>query len=413
MTLREIDEALAAWKSRLEAAAQNLMDLQAEPTYRRLTGCSGVSQSAIAGITAAKLEPALREFSHLFECLDLLKATIERASALRHNLPTLFGAEEKLHEIEDLLRSSSIHLPAVDVPLEQRSLLDGASNDVCISPAALLDGMVKTFQAAKDAVMAVDNAWSNLEPALAASSARIATLRTKPLDAAQIAEVDSANRALSTLRARVKADPLGASADLDTHIRPILDGVESALAAREQLRREIEQGLTAAHSQWDALVRLHGDAVDASHQARRKIAGAESLPAPIADGHLTGLHDWLDRLENKYAEGVVDPVAVGLRKWNAAAEECAAKEQTALAANRAPIETRNELRGRLDALKAKARARGVAEDDALAELARQAEGLLHTRPIALDRAAAAVAAYEKSLNGGRERAAISKEHHSQ
>jgi hypothetical protein len=413
MTLREIDEALAAWKSRLEAAAQNLMDLQAEPTYRRLTGCSGVSLPAIAGITAAKVEPALREFSHLFECLDLLSATIERASALRHNLPTLFGAEEKLHEIEDLLCRSSIHLPAVDVPLEQRSLLDGASNDVCISPAALLDGMVKTFQAAKDAVMAVDKAWSNFEPALAASSARIAALRTKPLDAAQIAEVDSADRALAALRARVKADPLGASADLDARIRPILDGAESALAAREQLRREIEQGFAAAHAQWEALVRLHDVTVDTCQRTRRKIAGAESLPVPIADGHLTGLHDWLDRLEKKYAEGVVDPVAVGLRKWNAAAEECAAKEQAALAANRAPIETRNELRGRLDALKAKARAYGVAEDDALAELAREAEGLLHSRPIALDRAAAAVLAYEKSLNGVCQRAAVSKELHPQ
>jgi hypothetical protein len=408
MTLREIDEALAAWKSRLEAAAQNLMDLQAEPTYRRLTGCSGVSLPAITGITAARVELALGEFTHLFECLDLLTATIDRAAALRHNLPTLFGADEKLHEIADLLSGASIRLPAVDVPLEQRSLLDGARSEVCISPADLLDSMTKAFQAAKDAVMAVDKAWSNLDPMLARTATRIAALRAKvqALDAAQIAELDSAERALGDLRARVKADPLGASADLDTHMQPILDRVESAIAAREQLHRGIEHGLAAAHAQLEALVRLHGEAVDASRQARLKIAGADALPSPIGDDHVAGLRDWLDRLVKKSAEGIADPVAVGLRNWTAAAEACVAKDQASLAATRAPVEERNELRGRLDALKAKARAYGVAEDDDLAGLAREAQALLYTRPVVLDRAAAAVAAYEKSLNSGSKRAAI-------
>jgi hypothetical protein len=61
------------------------------------------------------------------------------------------------------------------------------------------------------------------------------------------------------------------------------------------------------------------------------------------------------------------------------------------------VEARNELRGRLDALKAKARAYGVAEKDGLAEAAQQAEKLLYTRPTPLERAAAAVTAYERML----------------
>jgi hypothetical protein len=70
-----------------------------------------------------------------------------------------------------------------------------------------------------------------------------------------------------------------------------------------------------------------------------------------------------------------------MRKWKAAAEG-----------------TRHELRGRLDARRAKVRAYGVAEESALAELA-PGGGLLYTRPSALDRAAA-VAAYEKTPNCG-------------
>jgi hypothetical protein len=394
MTVREIDEALAAWKSRLEAAAQNLMDLQAEPTYRRLTGCTGASHPPTTGTTAARLEPALGEFVHLFECLELLRATIDRAASLRDDLP-MFGAEQKLHGIEDLLCCASIRLPAVDVPLEQRSLLDGAQNEARISPAALLDAMGKSFQSAKDAVIAVAKAWSDLEPALDRTAARIAALRAKSLSAAQIAELDSADRKLSELRAEVKADPLGATAGLDSQIRPILDGLESAVSAREQLHREIELGLAAAHAKFEELVRGHRDAVDATSRARLKIAG--SLPAPTGDEKLAELRDWLERLKNKCSDGMVEPLTVGLRNWNMAAHAAIAPDHAALAASRAAIESRNELRGRLDALKAKARAYGVAEDHKLADLARQAEALLYTRPVSLERAGEAVAIYEKTL----------------
>jgi hypothetical protein len=391
MTLREIDEALAGWKSRLDAAAQNLMDLQAQPTYRRLTGCSGVSQPPLTGATAARVTPALAGIARVFELLDLLRATVERADALRGDLPALFGADEKIHEIAELLRGESIHLPAVDVPLEQRTLLDGARSEVCISPTDLLAAMVKEFQAAKDAVMAVDKAWSTLAPMLDSTRARIAALRAR---AKTPIELDSAERALDEICAKVKADPLGASVSID--------GVEAALAAHERVHREIESAFAAAHAQLEAVVHLHTDAVDACRQSRLKIAAAAALPSPAAKDKVEGLCDWLRRLEKKYAEGMVDPVAVGLRNWSAAAEDCMAQERAALAANRTPLDARNELRGRLDAFKAKARAYGVAEDDTLAALAHQAEAILHTRPTDLDRATAAVTAYERALNGGRQ-----------
>jgi len=42
MTVREIDEALERWNTRLAAAAQNLVDLQSLPAYERLAGTNGV-----------------------------------------------------------------------------------------------------------------------------------------------------------------------------------------------------------------------------------------------------------------------------------------------------------------------------------------------------------------------------------
>jgi hypothetical protein len=61
-------------------------------------------------------------------------------------------------------------------------------------------------------------------------------------------------------------------------------------------------------------------------------------------------------------------------------KEYIAKEERAYAVNKAPLELRAELRGRLDALKAKALARGEAENATLSQLAEDAKRLLYTRP---------------------------------
>jgi hypothetical protein len=403
MTLQEIDGALAAWNSRLEAAAQNLMDLQSEPTCEQLTGSGGAPKAPITGVTAARVEPALGAMAAAFQYFALLNDTIKRANLLRHNLPTLFGSEQKLREIEEILRGKSIRLPAVDVPLEQRTLLSGVQCADCVSPDELLDTMVKAFQAAKDVVLAVDAAWNGLGAELGRTAARIESLRQRAdaLGCAPPADLPAAERALQELRARVQADPLGTSAGLDADIQPVLARVESAVEAKERIRQQVANGLTAARGQMAVLVELHRDSVAAYAEAGAKITGCGTLPSPEAGEKVQALSEWLDRLEKKRAEGLWEPLAVGLRNWNSAAEDCVSKERAALAANRAPIEARNELRGRLDALQAKARSYGVAEDSTLVEAARQAEQLLYTRPTPLDRAAAAVAGYERVLNGGK------------
>ena len=396
MTLREIDSALAAWKSRLAAAASNLTDLEAEPTYQLLNGSRGVPKAPIAGVTAATVEPALEAMNNVFEHFGLLSDTIERASALRRDLPALFGSDQKVREIEELLSGKSIHLPSVTVPIDRRTLLSGVENVDCISPEDLLRAMNGAFEAARDAVIRVSKAWDGLTLALDRSARRIAALRARVevLGNGALADLDAVERSLSQMRAQVQGDPLGACADRDAQIQPVLARLEKELADKEALQRKVTEGLAASRGLLSTLTSLHQDAMAAAGEARLKIADCGSLPEPLANEKVEGLREWLERLEKKHAEGLLDPVAIGLRNWNSAAEDCVVKERAALAANRAPVATRNELRGRLDALQAKARVYGIAEDDALVELAREAETLLFGRPTPVDRAAAAVAAYE-------------------
>jgi hypothetical protein len=73
------------------------------------------------------------------------------------------------------------------------------------------------------------------------------------------------------------------------------------------------------------------------------------------------------------------------------------------------IARRDELRGRLEAYRAKASARGRAEDERLADLFTHAHQLLYTAPCDLRAATRAVHAYQSGLAepaGHRERSAV-------
>jgi hypothetical protein len=402
MTLREIDDALASWSDRLSAAARNLMDLQAEPTFQFLSGTGGMPKARLEGASAAQVEPALGAMTTAFQHFGVLNETIDRAASIRRNLPR-FGADQKLREIEQLLRGKSIHLSKVDIPIEQRSLLSGVEHEGWIAPNDLLEVMVHAFEAARDAVIAVDAASKRVAPALNRLGTRIRSLaaRIESPGSPWSADLEAADRALAKMRAQVQLDPLAASDALEHQVQPVLDRIETALNTRDALRGQLNGGFAAAGRTLETLVQAHQEALAACAEARLKVAGCGYLPAAMPQAEIDELRAWLARLQTKYEQGMIDPVAVGLRNWNSRAAKCVVTEGATRDANRAPVEARNELRGRLDALKAKARAYGIAEDDRLAELARQAEALLYTRPVSLDRAAAAVVAYEKMLNGAK------------
>ncbi len=103
-------------------------------------------------------------------------------------------------------------------------------------------------------------------------------------------------------------------------------------------------------------------------------------------------------MQQAFTDGGNGPLTVGLRNWTAAARQTLQAEQEALGEARRQLGLRSELRGRLDALKAKARAYGVAELDELAGIADRAKALLYQRPTPLQEAAAAVSEYESKLN---------------
>jgi hypothetical protein len=400
MTLADIDKALAQWEDRLSSAAHNLFDLQNDPTYQCLTGTAGAPKTLLTGVTASRVSPALNTIGTLFQCFDLLRCTIDRAVQLRRDLPSLFGGDQKEREIVQLLFGKSVRLPTDQIPMAHRSLLTGADDQGCISPDELLKSMVKAFESARDGVMAIDLAWRNLGTSLGDATRQAQSLRSdlQSLEEGEVTELDQVEHALGLRRAQVQSDPLGTSLDLESTILPALDRLRTAVEGRVQLKAKTEDGLLAAQAKLQGLRDLQHDASEAWTEAKDKITGAGQLPPPLPEDKIEALREWLDRLREKFDGGMLRPVAFGLQNWNSAAGSCVSDVQKIHAANSAPLELRQELRGRLNALKAKAQAYRVAEDAGLMALATEAEGLLYTRPTPIDRAAEAVTRYQSLLN---------------
>ncbi len=382
MTLLQLDEVLAAWNDRLAAIADNLLELQAEPAYQALSGTGGGASVQVIGMTAARVRPALATIPSIYIHFGLLRSAVDRAVALRRGLPALFGADQKIAELQQILYGRSITLPATDVPLAQRTLLSGSREQECVTADELLQRMMLAFQQAKDAVLAVNRAWTELAAELDRTEARMRRLGAH-------AEAD---RMLAETRGRIQADPLGALEYLSAHVGPMIAQAEQKVAAAEQVERALRQ----AQAQWSALLQVHGESVAAARECAARFANPPGT-APVPEEKLQALRVWLERLEARRADGTSAALAVGLKNWCATAEVYTRQAKAVCAGYRTARESRRELRGRLDALKAKARVYGLAEMTALAGAAQQAEALLAEQPTRLAHAAAAVQGYEQQL----------------
>ncbi len=400
VTIEQIDQLLAEWKARLDLVSQNMLALQELATYQRLAGEAGLSKAPLTGATATQVAPALDAMNQVFQHFDLLLTTIHRAAALRKQLPRFLASDQQLQAIEALLVGQSIQLPIVQVPLAQRSLLSAGETIATTSPTDLLAMMTRTFAVARDTILAVDAAWSRLEPTLAQAEAEIQSLQQQAiaLSVDTLTSLKAVQQAIAPLRDRVATDPLGVSDEFEQQIQPLIEQVKASLSQLLQQQRQVQDGLAAAHALLQQLIELNQAATVAYAESLEKVADHSGLRCPLSTEHLDALQQWLSRLETRFAEGLVGPIQVGLENWLTKVKEAIAIEQQTVTANRAPLETRRELRGRLEALKAKALARGRAEDPLLADLSAQAKQVLYTRPTDLVTAVALVTQYEKQLS---------------
>ena len=396
----QIDQLLADWKTRLDLASQNMLALQGLTTYQRLAGEAGFPKAQLTETTAIQVAAALDAMNQVFQYFDLLLATISRAAALHRQVPRFLGSDQKLQAVEELLIGQSIQLSVIQVPLAQRSLLSAAETTCTVTPDNLLAMMTLTFETARDTILAIDVAWSHLELTLSQVEAEIQALRQQAntLGGNNLTDLRATQQAIAPLRDRVMTDPLGVKDEFEQQIQPLIERVKDSLNQVLQQHNQIQNGLAIAHTLLQNLTELNQQTHTAYAESLEKVTDHSGLQPSLSADHLDALCQWLSRLETRFAEGLVSPIQVGLENWTAKVKAAIAIEQCAVTANRRPLETRRELRGRLEALKAKALARGRAEDPILADLSAQAKQILYTRPTDLTKAIELVTQYERHMN---------------
>jgi hypothetical protein len=399
MTFDAVDKLLADWKARLDRASENLVALTQLTPYQRLRGENGWPKLRLTGVTAARVEPAFAQLGDLWTLYGQLHDVVGRAAALRTPLSRLLASKKTLDEIEALLTGPSVRLPTVATPLHLRGLCSEAEIDSALTPEQALRAMTDAFTTARDAVQAVGAAWDRWTVAATdlESEAKVLADRAAALGEPVPPELAAVNCRLAVLRDCIDHDPLAADADLAalTHalgeIRARLDGLTRE---REKVRAE----LTAAHALCSELEQVHQQALRARDERLLKIETDDARePALLAEEALAAVTAWWGRLEETVKRGRFQAAHVGLDRWTTAARQYLTQDRAALAADEAAIRERLNLRGLLDALKAKARASGRAEDLGLAALAEEAQALLQRRPTPMPRARQLIDEYQQRL----------------
>jgi hypothetical protein len=267
-----------------------------------------------------------------------------------------------------------------------------------------------------EVVTAADAVWSAL-PArvdlLAAESGRVRSLaRSVGVTPGEHPAGDDLERLiteLAALRAEVIADPLtfwlpprGRMAGSTG--RPDISRYERAEHELEDIRREVEAVLHVRDDAEHRLLRLRDvltradrtltEARTARGEVLAKIAASE---VPAVSGPAAALHEQFAAADDYLRAGRwhrLSPLLDGLEQR---ADDELDRARASLTAVTAPLAVRAELRGRLDAYKAKAARHRVAEDPLLVERYDQARRLLWSAPCDLRAAEHAVLRYQQAV----------------
>ncbi len=278
-----------------------------------------------------------------------------------------------------------------------------SSGVVAVTVVAAVKDMKPAFTSVADVVGAAEAVWNAAADQLQQIEADLGTAK---LQAAGFADetltgaLAAAETDLAQFRGVLNGDPLslwrGGQAD-ESRLGRLRERTAAAVsrageltALRDNAGRRIAAVATVVQSARDAWQ----DAMAARQRAAAKIA-AEALPAPPT---VSGLAARLAALDTLRAEGrwtrLDSELDLVERQAAAVAKGCRDTEQQASAL----LDQRDELRGRLDAYRARAAKLGGAEDADLDARYDRARELLWTAPCDLSAAAAAVTGYQQAVS---------------
>jgi hypothetical protein len=391
----EADRALARLGAEHEAIESSLLALQDHAGRRLLEG------AALSGTTRERWARAERTVSLLWSYFDTCTEAITAARELR--------ARRRTPSRDDLIQLSLL--------LDGENLVVSGGERLAerFSWPELVERMNTGYAEVLDVVVAADAVWSAL-PAridlLAAELHRLSELAhsvgVRPGGHPAGDELRRVTEELTALRADVIADPLafwlpagGSSAPGGG--RPDTGRYDRAARALDDIRREVEAVIGVRKDAEERLVRLRdllsradrtlAEARTARGEVLAKIAASE---VPAVNGPSSALHEQLAAAADFRRRAQWHRLSPLLESLEQRAEEELERARDSLSAVTAPLAVRAELRGRLDAYKAKTARLGKAEEPMLVERYDAARRLLWTAPCDLRAAEYAVRRYQEA-----------------
>lgn len=366
-------KAVAEAVTERDAIQANLLDLDGSLGVRLLKGAS------LIGVSKTRWEVASVAFTRLWDLYTAYSGVIEQAIDAMSGRPNDRG----LARVTALLTGPSVLLARGPAPLASRDLADTGQEMLTLATARTR--MRTDFAAVAELASAVEAAWNDTAAQLEAAASELAKADPRGDDGESAAIRDELGR----LRDALNADPLGLSA---AEVRPLRDRA-AALAAKAaeltRLRDTADARLAALRQAADAARAACSDALAARDRAAAKVIVRVTIPdfpdpaprlAAVASLRAAGrwprLASELDLLERDLAA-----VTTQFRDT-----------ERGLAT---ALDKRAELRGLLDAYRAKAARLGAIED--LASLYDAARELLWTAPCDLDVAEQAVLRYQHEV----------------
>ncbi|QQQ79821.1 hypothetical protein IOD16_16350 [Saccharothrix sp. 6-C] len=343
-----LDEELAAALRESDRVAESLLVMEDHPGHRLLRG------AALTGVSARRWEAADAGMVRLWEWFDAYRALLRQASDARDPA-----------EVARLLRGPAVVLTEASA----RTLTGPVARQVTLR--ALVARMKAEYALVTAVLTEAHEAWTR----------RLAVL--DPL-AGQVAGIDSpAARALraevARAHARAVADPLTPD--------PAVADLVARVASVSALHRTFPARVAALSRQVAEVGSLRARAARVRAEAVAEIAG-DHPPVPVDD--VAGA---LDGLRRRFPD-VAEP---DLAAVEAAVAAALARARDVVAHLAGSLDRRAELRGRLDAYRAKAAGRGFAEDAELLGLHRRARDVLSAAPCDLNAGTVAVLRYQRAV----------------
>ncbi|MCQ4204072.1 hypothetical protein ACFW5W_12005 [Streptomyces sp. NPDC058783] len=403
----EVDRALARLGAEHEAIETSLLALQDHAGRRLLEGAE------LTGVTAERWSAAEASITLLWTYFDAYTGALRTAREIRSR--RRWSSREDLVELTELLRGEAVTVSGGAAATVNAPTLHGGPGRLSerYTLATLVDRMNQLYATSLDMVVAADAVWSALPARIDLLAAELQRTRklahsvgVRPGEHPSGDDLERITRTLTRLREQVVSDPLafwtpaeGSSAPGGG--RPDTTVYDREARALEEVRREIDAVLAVRQDAEQRILRLRdvlsradrtlAEARTARGEVLAKIAATE---VPVVGGPPIVLQEQLAAAAEYRRHAQWHRLSPLLESLEEKAEDELLRARESLTAVTAPLAVRAELRGRLDAYKAKMARLGHAEDPELAEKYERARRMLWSAPCDLRVAEQAVLRYQ-------------------